>query len=612
MSQTRAISRGSSAGDGASPHRGGGSRRPSLVALAAVLAAAALAGCSDDACEPYCANPVDRVLVPRMRAAGLEPRKVDPFEHCRRIAIDLLGRGPGGSEIEACVAASPARRVELAQDSDDYIAASRRVWSEVLGYDIIEVWSRDVADLDALVAELAAGDLDYEAFATRAVTHPGFIGLHGYDEWAAWIYRVFLGRPARTDEIAALRPLSVMWQERYLCEGAIWWNLYQLYLEETTPAEALAYADLDCADTAKANVGWNPCLCQPDDGLVGCVTDALGTSIAIGAACANAGNPYAEANILRIGPSAPGEDDTCPDGSRDPNCRDRAVDEDFMTMSPIQPWRVIDDGGRSELDQIGAALAARPDFWEAAVDRELRRLTGWWQTSFRHPDSDLPEVRAALADRLRDGASLRDVQRWIMTSQLYAAPAATHPGWRGPDEPPPWASGPTKLLAAEAWVDTVMRAVGEEPGSCDVRNLTVYGYEYELGDASRLEEPYSSLDGDIEDFYIEAATSLGGCTAGRVRPRQSNVGLAFAQGETARLICAYGDEAAPRDWSGDLDDAANHLVRRLYARRPVDGEVAELVGDMEACLEAGACADDDAAVRWLCQRLADSTELSTY
>jgi Protein of unknown function (DUF1549) len=585
---------------------------PGWLIPAALLVAAATA-CSGDPCEPYCSHPIDRLVVPHLREIGLAPREVDPYEHCRRIAVDFLGRGPSGSEIEACAAASVDRRVELALESPDYVSATRRQWAEILAYDVLELWSRDLHDLDALVADLAAGAISYEEFATAAVVHPGFVGLHGEDEWAAATYRVFLGRPAREDEIAALRPLSAPWHSRYLCEGTIWWNYYELYLDEAAPAEASEFASFECADSGKANVGFNPCMCQPDEGQLGCASDALGTPISFAAACVDGDEPYDQVNVMRVGPSSPGQTDICPDGSRNESCRDREVDEDDeLTLLPVQEWRPLDEASRAALDQVGAALAARTDFWEAAVDRELRRLTGWWQGTFRHPDSDLPEVRALLVEEMRDGASLRDIQRLIATSQLYAAPAEAPAGWRIAEAPPPWASGPTKLLSAELWLDTVMRAVGEEPASCDVRNLTVYGYEYELGDWTVLDDFYSSMDDEVEDFYIEALEALGGCKARSPRPRQSSVGLAFAQGEQARLVCAHGDETTPRGWDGEPGAAAAHLIRRLFHRPPRSGEVDELVGEMEECVDAGACVDDDAAARWLCWRLADSTEFATY
>ena len=62
------------------------------------------------------------------------------------------------------------------------------------------------------------------------------------------------------------------------------------------------------------------------------------------------------------------------------------------------------------------ALSARPDFWEAAADRELKRFLDWWQAGLRRPDYDIPLVRSTLADELRRTGSIRQLQRTIVTS----------------------------------------------------------------------------------------------------------------------------------------------------------------------------------------------------
>src|SRR4029079_6768820 len=124
MQPAPTISDGSARGEGRGRHHGGGSPRVPAVVAVVALAAVGLSACGrDDGCDPDCANPIDRIVVPKLRELGLSPRTVDPYEVCRRISIDLLGRGPTGSEIEACVAASPEHRVELAQASPDYARA---------------------------------------------------------------------------------------------------------------------------------------------------------------------------------------------------------------------------------------------------------------------------------------------------------------------------------------------------------------------------------------------------------------------------------------------------------------------------------------------------------
>src|SRR5207249_2646555 len=115
----------------------------------------------------------------------------------------------------------------------------------------------------------------------------------------------------------------------------------------------------------------------------------------------------------------------------------------------LTPLRMISPSDRERLLALGQALAARPDFWEAAADRELAHFLGWWQIGFRRPDFDIPEVRALLAKELESTNSIRALQRTIVTSILYTAAADASPDAK--DERPPYATGPSKLLVAESW-----------------------------------------------------------------------------------------------------------------------------------------------------------------
>src|SRR5262249_51531468 len=133
--------------------------------------------------------------------------------------------------------------------------------------------------------------------------------------------------------------------------------------------------------------------------------------------------------------------------------------------------RMISTDDRKRLLALGEALAARPDFWEAGADRELAHLLGWWQIGFRRPDFDIPEVRALLADQLKATNSIRALHRTIVTSSLYTA-AADAPT-DAMDDVPPYATGPSKLLAAESWLDSAAAAVGERIGSCDFRFVAI-------------------------------------------------------------------------------------------------------------------------------------------
>jgi hypothetical protein len=603
--------------------RGGRVRRawPALLCLS--IPACTLPEPEDGSCDawadPHCEHPIDRLLVPKLREIGLAPREAEAEEFCRRLHVDLWGRIPDPYELGDCVLLpDAASRVDAAMASPLYERTMRRAWGETLHYDNVLGWTEAVVDLDAAVGRMYAGDLRYDDFTIEAAVHPAFLGLHPYDEWPAALFEVFLGRPARQDEIAAFEPLRTPMSERYFCEGHIYWNVYQELLDEGyTAAEAETYTADACSDFSRIDWSVNFCYCDSEENPGGCASDVLGTPISLEGRCANPDDPDAIANLVRIDAALPGDDDTCPDGVRRPECRDREIlEEETVELVELAPLPLIDEAGRAELAKIGRAIAARDDFYEAAVDREARLLLGWWQTSFRRPATDLPELRRLLADLLRENGSLREIQRLLLTSQLYVAPAALPDG--AADTLPDWAMAPTKLMAAETWIDSAATAVGETTGVCDFRFVTREGYY----DTSILDEelaeptPRSFFDQHYEEeAYYEFAIRLGGCSADQRRPSLSSVGIAFTESELSRTLCAYGRGVVPPDWDGSLESGAHHVIASTLGRPLDESEAALLVSDMEACIAAGAdvgCADAETALRWLCRRAIESAEFATY
>jgi hypothetical protein len=576
---------------------------------AALLVIVAI-GCSEDrSCEahwdPRCEHPIDRLVIPELRALGIEPREAEPAEYCRRLAIDLTGRVPTPGELAECVALpDAAARVDHVMASPRYLRTMRRAWGEHLAYNNFSGWSDEIVELDALVGRLYAGEVRYDAFASDAVVHPGFLGLHRYDDWAGALWRVFLGRPARADEIAGMRSLAYALVPRGFCEGHILAYLIDEALDEgLDPVDAHAQAYDVCLDLERAEWAVNFCACSAEAG--GCATGVLGREVALAGACADPDDPYADANARRIHERVAGDSDECPDGTHRDECRDISTE----TFGKPVSLPLVDAAGRAELAKIGGALVERGDFWEAAVDREARLLLGWWQTSFRHPDTDLPDVRRVLADRLREHGSVREIHRLVLTSILYTAPAEAVEGV------PDFAAAPTKLMAAENWLDSAALAVGEPTGVCDFRWVTPEGYydssliDYRLSE----ETPYSIYDARLGDeAYYELAIKLGGCNAEARRPSLSSVGIAFTEATLARMLCAYGRGVVPADWDGELASGARHVIERVLGRVPDDVETGELVGEMQACLGAGGCSDPETALRWLCTRALESTEFSTY
>lgn len=607
--------------------------RLQVVTVVASAALVVAAGCGDNltaadprSCEadpsPRCAHPIDHLLVPALRAREVPLIDAPADELCRRIYIDLLDRGPSLDERAACLRDRYEDVVERLLADPAHERTWRARWSELLGYNLYVVAVQDIMDLDARIGAMDRGEITYSEFASAVAWHPAFWSLHVNDDWAAALYAVFLGRPARADEVAGLRPLTRIWRQRAYAEGFFWFLRYQDALASgMDEISATAFANLKASNGAKPDWGIDVCACTSGEGVAGCTSDTLGARVEFTPRCAPAGSGT---NIHRTRAFTPGQDDECPDGSHRFECADRLTD--FAgTYTPVEPWRPLDDAMRAELDGVGRALAARHDFWDVAADRELRWLLGWWQTTFVRPDSDLPAVRALLAATLRAGATPREVDRLIVTSLLYRLPASPPESAADPSALPPWTMGPTKLLAGEGWLRAAATAVGETVAPCDHRFVVRGGWDAAFVDPRRLDREPSSLDVIFDrNFHIDASIALGGCNGDTSRPVISNLGLAYAQGQLARPLCAYGRGVVPPDWDGgDLGAAVDHLAAAILGRRVGSQERAELVGEMRACRDAETtshsgpsgpqgCVDAESAVRWMCRRMLDSVEFGTY
>ena len=592
-----------------------------VVVVSAALGAAAACGdnvtppepgsCEADP-DPRCANPIDRVLVPALRAREVPLTDAPADELCRRVYIDLLDRGPTLDERAACLRGPYEDVVDRLLADPAHERSWRARWSKLLGYNLYLTAIPDIVDLDARIGAMDRGEITYGEFAAGVAWHPAFWALHKDDDWAAALYAVFLGRPARADEVAGLRPLTRIWRQRIYAEGFFWFAMHQSALGSGQDERAAtAFANLRASNGAKADWGVDVCDCGGGEGVASCASDTLGAHVAFKARCA-----ADQANVHRTRDFTPGQDDECPDGSHRFECADRLTD--FAGgYTPIEPWPALDAATRTDLDGVGRALEARHDFWDTAADRELRWLLGWWQTTFVRPDSDLPAVRALLAEMLRAGAAPRDVDRLIVTSLLYRLPA-TPPRAADPEALPPWTMGPTKLLAGEGWLRAAATAVGETVAPCDHRFVVRGGWDVPYVDPRLLDREPSSLDGLFgPDFHVTASIALGGCNGDTLRPVISNLGLAYAEGQLARRMCAYGRGVLPPGWNGaDLGAAIDHLAASILGRSAGDPERAELVGEMRACRDAAAgdqgCGDDESAVRWMCRRMLDSVEFGTY
>jgi hypothetical protein len=595
------------------------------------------AGASCDAePDPHCDNPVNRVLVPMLRAAHVPLRDAAPEELCRRAFVDLIGRIPTRADLDGCITQKPGDVIDALMRTPDYPFAQARWWAETLGFNLFGAadWYLDVFDLDALVRKAYAVDqpLPYGELAARAVMHPAVYSAHQGDDWTKLIWQVFLGRTARLDEVEGFRPLTQVWGARdTFCDGTLWWAT----LAEYGGADAVAFCNL--ADGYPI-IEWGVdfCQCDPTQAPLGCSTSVLGSPVDFGSdGCTKLDDPANLVNFYRLTDHPAGAHTACPDGSVLPECQDRIFDPNLGTIAgalPIAP--ALPPAQAARLHQLGDALAARPDFWEAAVNREIKRFVGWWQQGVRRPDYDIPDVRAVLAAQLKKDGSLASLQRVLLTSLLYDAPADAPAGVASP---PPWSMGPSKFLGGEMWLDSAAVATTDTvAGICDYRFLTG-GFagildgtmaDYDLGEVqvdaklvARIQPPLAAHGIDAAAYY-GLAQQLGGCNPLAARPRRSTVGAVYAQHDIAQVLCAYGGAVLPPGFDagngnatdGSLGAAASWIVRRAWSRDATAAEVGALVGDMKQCLAAGSagCSSPEAAVRWACARVLDSAPFALY
>jgi hypothetical protein len=417
--------------------------------------------------DAHCGHPIDRVIVPKLRAVKLAPRDGDASQVCRRLSIDLIGRIPTLAELEACRAQTLEQRVDAFMARPEYVATMQRGWAETFGFDANVMWYGYAIDLDALAGRLAKKEIDYASFAAEAVVHPGFYALHQGDDWAFNVIEVFLGRSGRMDEVAGMRPLTRVFESRVFCDALIWSDAYSYAVGEgQSAAEAKTFADDSCVGSGSEEYVYTFCGCMAGEGSIGCRSTTLGPLIDFGSeGCRNTENPDSAGNLFRAGDQVPGLRNVCSGASR-PECVDRLVDDTENIAGPLAAVGALDAPLRARLLSVGAALATREDFWEAAADRELKRFIGWWKDGIRRPDFDLPQVRTLLARELHKTGDLRWVQKLILTSLLYAGDAA--PPSRVPvgPEAPLWSMGSTKILAAESWLDSAALAGSSLTSPC--------------------------------------------------------------------------------------------------------------------------------------------------
>ncbi len=568
------------------------------------------AGC-DEQPDSHCTNLVNRVMVPMMRGSNMAIQDESSSELCRRMALDLVGRSPTTEENAQCARETPDQMADRFMASPEYVRQQRRAWGERF-YNLDEQWYHYAIEVDDLVELLYRDYIPYAEFMTRLLVHPGFYATFRGDDWGSNVVRYALGRNARADEISALRPLSRVFDGRRFCDGTLWWNA------RTRRNGTDDGADGSCGrDEFAANF----CRCRDRDGQSLCRTDAFGGTIDFGTdGCVDSSRSGDEINSLRITDVGAGRGPVCPGMPFYSQCQDRAYGDNGPSTQLARLPGITGDQ-RDRLYSLGRVLAARPDFWEAAVDRELRRFLDWWQAGLRKPDFDIPLVRSTLADELHRTGSLRHIQRLIVTSLLYTQRGELAPGEAQPSPAwPVWASGPTRIMTAERWLDSVFYVTfGETAGVCDFRFVTDnYDWRMLINRSLAMQDPSTN---QFTEDYRDWTLSLSGCSSVQARSTHSTLSIVSSQHEIAQHLCAAGPTVLAPDTSDSPSPEAygafaNRIYQRAIGRDPSDEERNAAIADMTACNaeggDTGCGASGHAAMRWFCARLLDSAEFAVY
>jgi hypothetical protein len=491
---------------------------------------------------------VDALLRPRLAAAGVTPQLASDSELCRRYSIDLGGRAPTWDEYESmCKGRTPDEMVDAFMARSDYLKVARRRWGDALGFDNQTVWYAYIVQLGELTDALYSDALRYPDFVARVVSHPGFLAKWKGENAVAQAYQVFLGRDALPEERQDLLGLFRQWATRAALDPQLTVFKYNKCASNTDCANGRVCQMGVCADTHNYQELYvDPTRCGGPVTRLLCSSNGFGVTVALG------GNaPIA-----------------------------------FADLTAEQ---------REQLATPGRIIAGQPYFWEAAVDSVLATYLGWWHGGAQLPGYELPDIRQALARSLAASGSLRTLERQVLTSLLYTMGSV-------PDRPAAdlWDAGPTKLMPAEAWLDSVASLTGLGVGGCDARfPQTKPRY---LPPA--LVPPATAVAGFD---YVHEARLLGGCpdNLSQFRTTTTGVLVTLEQRQIAALLCGAPGAAESLWPDGDpqSDVVLEHLYHGALTAEPQEGESGPLALPAQA---------DAAVAQNLCQALVRSGRFLFY
>jgi hypothetical protein len=487
----------------------------------------------EDPPPPPSDNVIDVAIWPRMIDGGHTEIENDPPEVlCRRMALDFTGRVPTEADVDAhCEGKSPEAMARSFMDTPEFVARQRKLWIQHLGPIPEQVLADHIIELDPIIDELSRGTLGYDAFAVRVSAHPGFA-----------INRT-LAEPEPYEDSA--RALTQVFLGRAPQGGELETlaRLFRIWRRDWVPRYEDGYGYYVYVATLDPDVCADPVL-----GDLQCSGALWGDAVSIDLPIAN------EVLYESIAGS-------------------------------------VDPALQTELERVGALLVQQPEFWDEAADHGLRQLLGWWKSTPAQNETDVAEVRSALAAWFAstDGHDVRDLYAMIASSILYIR-ATDLPEDAG--ELPPWAIGPTKAMDATQFLDSLEVVFQRELGFCDPHTNEPVGRNWYWPDRLRVAQD-PEFNGFGFDFYFETARTLGGCLGPIAEPAQPGLESLFTHIDLAEGLCFAGDAPVPAGFdAADLGEAnvdalVQHAWTRFLTRAPLPAE-ADAIDDARM-----ACASDD-------------------
>jgi hypothetical protein len=502
-------------------------------------------------------NPIDQVMRAQLAAAGFTPLAAPDREFCRRASADLRGFVPTPEEIAAhCAGKSPSEIVAWLESTPEYVELETRLWLQALEVDPGKVFAQELLDLDPLIAQLAQGALAYDAFAVTVV------GMPAVTTNVQPTVCMFPQPPMRYDEAADRVMRLFRGRAPVGTEKAELAKLFSVWTRSIVPDPDLSYG--------RYSPELAPERCSNALGAVACSARLDGQLIAI---------------QLPVG---------------------HVSWEDFGGEVPPEVL--------AELQKPGTWLAGDDEFWQAASARVLSRLLGWYRSTKNLYESDLPDVRAALAERFKSQPSWPQLLATVMTSVLYAQSAA--PG--GALDRPDWASGPTKFLSAEGRLQSLGVVLGRQLGFCDPHTGEPIGTDRYFPDRLRRAQP-DDFYGFGVDFFQTYGAMLGGCRGAVTQPRQPSLARVFAEPTAVSVLLAdSGTHLGPPGFVPDGSDLkllqlGDWIAQRAYGRGLADDERALTLQGAAACRADAACdADPVIEARSLATSMLVAAEAGVY